>query len=504
MPAMIRSRPAHRTLFGERLARAAAPHPSRSPSPSSTSTTSSASTTAWAMRSATPCGGRPERLASRAPVHAARPLRRRRVPRAVPHTRLGGGPRHLLEAFEQPFPVASYEFTVTASVGIAAARDGEDGQTVRHADTAVYPAKHDGRARSPPSTIWRAARDRSSAAQRDLRGDPPRRAKVAFQPIVALSDGAIVGAEALARWTHPELGLIAPDVFIPLAEDCGLIDQLGSRTGRRLHRGEPWVGGVAGFPLSVNLSPRQLDSLHPVPRIERSRADSCPPGSPSCSRSPSRASCPKHAHAREPARAPRGHRPRARRLRDRSSLSHLREVNFDVLKLDRGFSPPTVRDGRRDAAAVAPIGTATGARVLAEGIETAEHRDRVERLGCGFGQGWHFGRPSRPPEPSTLFWRLTSLRLVDQPERDGAGDRVLAGSDPQLSIDRAHVRLDRVDGQEEPLSDLPHGQVGRNRSTRAPPGTAARRERRGDTREPASCSSAPQLRRRRGEPDPRR
>ena len=79
-----------------------------------------------------------------------------------------------------------------------------------------------------------------------------------------------------------------------------------------------------------------------------------------------------------------------------SSLSQLRSVHFDVIKLDRGFiAADRTPTGDAILAAVASIGTATGARVLAEGIETAEHRDRVLRLGCGFGQGWNFGRPDR-------------------------------------------------------------------------------------------------------------
>ena len=309
--------------------------------------------------------------------------------------------RRLLDAFEHPFPVAGYEFAVTASVGVAAARCGEDGQTVvAHADAAVYRAKDEGRAgvaifddsmRASVTDRLRLENDlRQALAGGEL--------KVAYQPIVSLSDGAIVGAEALARWTHPTLGPIVPDVFIPLAEETGLIHALGEAVLTTACRdARPWVAGDREFRLSVNLSPRQLDAGDLMARVERALAAAGFPHRQLLLEVTETTVLSHSVRTGENLRAisragiglalddfGTGH----------SSLSQLRSVNFDVIKLDRGFiSADPTSMGDAILAAVATIGNATGARVLAEGVETVEHHERVHTLGCGFGQGWRFGRP---------------------------------------------------------------------------------------------------------------
>ena len=312
-----------------------------------------------------------------------------------------GAARRLLDAFERPFPVMGYEFAVTASVGVAAARCGEDGQTVvAHADAAVYRAKDEGRAgvaifddsmRASVTDRLRLENDlRKALAAGEL--------KVAYQPIVSLADGAIVGAEALARWTHPTLGPIAPDVFIPLAEETGLIHTLGEAVlTTACTDAKPWVAGDREFRLSVNLSPRQLDAGDLMVRIERALAAGAFPHRQLLLEVTETTVLSHGVRTGENLRAisragiglalddfGTGH----------SSLSQLRSVNFDVIKLDRGFiSADPTSMGDAILAAVATIGTATGARVLAEGVETVEHHERVQTLGCGFGQGWRFGRP---------------------------------------------------------------------------------------------------------------
>jgi diguanylate cyclase (GGDEF)-like protein len=309
--------------------------------------------------------------------------------------------RRLLDGFQEPFAVGGYEFAITASVGVAAARPGEDARTILcHADTAVYRAKHEGRAgvaifddsmRSAVSERLRLEHDLRKA----LEGDAIR---VAYQPIVSLADGVIVGAEALARWTHPELGPIAPDVFITVAEETGLIHALGERVLAAACRdAHVWAAADPGFRVSVNLSPRQLDAIDLVARIERALAASGLPEGQLQLEVTETSVLSQSPQTRENLRAisatgiglalddfGTGH----------SSLSQLRSVNFDVIKLDRSFiAADRTPMGDAILEAVATIGRVTGARVLAEGVETGEHRDRVQRLGCGFGQGWEFGRP---------------------------------------------------------------------------------------------------------------
>jgi EAL domain-containing protein (putative c-di-GMP-specific phosphodiesterase class I) len=137
------------------------------------------------------------------------------------------------------------------------------------------------------------------------------------------------------------------------------------------------------------------------------------------------------------------------------SLAHLSGVRFGAIKLDRRFiagDPSTTRDAT--VAAAASIGNAAGVRVIAEGVDTTVQRERVERLGCGFGQGWQFGRPVAAHEFDALLDVGGRARgFVEQPERHRACDRVLARVDPELAVlveqperDRARDRvLARVD-----------------------------------------------------------
>ena len=124
------------------------------------------------------------------------------------------------------------------------------------------------------------------------------------------------------------------------------------------------------------------------------------------------------------------------------SLAHLSGVHFDAIKLDRRFiagDPSTTRDAT--VAAAASIGHAAGVRVIAEGVDTAVQRERVERLGCGFGQGWQFGRPVAAHEFDALLQRARSAGagFVEQAERDRARDRVFARVDTELAVDRADM-----------------------------------------------------------------
>jgi EAL domain-containing protein (putative c-di-GMP-specific phosphodiesterase class I) len=187
-------------------------------------------------------------------------------------------------------------------------------------------------------------------------------------------------------------------VFIAVAEETGLIDALGETVLATACRdAKRWVADDPGFRLSVNLSGRQLHSIDLMERIERALAASAFPHEQLLlevtETSVLSQSVRAHENLRAIARAGIG-----LALDDfgtgHSSLAQLRSLHFDVIKLDRGFiASDRTPAGDAILSAVAAIGTATGARVLAEGIETGEHNERVQSLGCGFGQGWHFGRP---------------------------------------------------------------------------------------------------------------
>jgi diguanylate cyclase (GGDEF)-like protein len=353
----------------------------------------------------------------------------------------------LLRAFDRPFSVAGYELAVTASFGVAAARPGDDPQTlVRRADAAVYKAKHSGRAQLATfDEPTRGAGSERARLERDLRRALAHDAiGVAYQPIVALADGSIAGAEALARWTHPEFGPIAPEVFVAVAEASGLIELLGERVLTKACReAGPWIDGIAGFQLSVNLSPRQLDAAGFASRVMRILTDSRLSGGGLMLEVAETAvlseSVRKRENLRELGRAGIGLV--IDDFGSAQSLAHLSGVRFDAIKLDRRFiagDPSPTRDAT--VAAAASIGNAAGVRVIAEGVDTAEQRDRVERLGCGFGQGWQLGRPVAAHEFDALLAVASRARgFVEQAERDRASDRVLARVDTELAVDRADV-----------------------------------------------------------------
>ena len=327
--------------------------------------------------------------------------------------------RALLDAFNRPFAVGEYEFGVSASLGVATARAGEDAQAVlSHADAAVYHAKHEGRARSAvfDDSMRIAVSDRLHLENELRKALDAGALDVAYQPIVRLADGATTGAEALARWTHPALGPVSPAVFIAVAEETGLIDVLGERVLARACRdATAWIEAIPDFRISVNLSPCQLRAGDFVPRLERVLADSGLPHRNLTLEVTETAVLSTDARTRENLDRI-GRSGIGLALDDfgigHSSLSQLRRVPFDVIKLDRSFMiadrTPT---GDAIIGAVASIGVATGARVLAEGIENAEHHDRAQRLGCGYGQGWYYGRPvpAAELELDTAFLRLAPI-----------------------------------------------------------------------------------------------
>jgi diguanylate cyclase (GGDEF)-like protein len=375
----------------------------------------------------------------------------------------------LASAFDRPFDTGDYEFTVKASFGIATARPGDDAQALMcNADTAVYAAKQSGRGRLACfDASMHAAVSERLRLENDLRRALDNgEIEVAYQPIVELGRRSIAGAEAVGRWTHPELGPIAPELFIAVAEEIGLIDVLSERIFTiACHEAGPWVRAVAGFRLSVNLSPRELDSPGLVPRLARIHDAFGVPATALTLEITETALVLDDDRTREnlSAIASAGI---GLAIDDfgtgQSSLAQLSRLRFDEIKLDRGF----IRGDRseiRDAivAAVASIGSAAGLRVVAEGVETGEQSARVRRLGCGFGQGWLFGAPVAAAEFDALLMRAGfELGFSEQTERRRARGGVLAAVDAELSVDGPDVRLDRVGGQVERVGDLAHGAVG--------------------------------------------
>ena len=312
---------------------------------------------------------------------------------------------HLRSVLAEPVSVHGRQLHLDASMGIVLVepddrRSAED--LLRDADVAMYQAKSRGRGRFEFFDV--ALRERM---QRRLRMEQDLRDAVhsgqlwpAYQPVVDLRTGEMVGVEALLRWTHPKHGAISPAEFIPLAEESDLINVLGKYVLRDTTRELAALRTGRGLDLSlkVNLSVRQLDDPHLVPAVRDALATTgLPPGSLTLEVTES-ALMRDTSAAAEVLSALRslgvllaiddfgtGY----------SSLAQLRRLTLDTLKIDRSFITG-IADSRDAAAIVTSIiamAHAVDLTVVAEGVETAEELALLRELGCDQAQGYHLGRP---------------------------------------------------------------------------------------------------------------
>ena len=303
----------------------------------------------------------------------------------------------LLAAISRPVEALGAEMRVTGSIGIALshAGDTDPDALVRDADTALYRAKEQGRARS--ARFEEKLRSRAEARVRTeaelRRALRSGELFLVFEPVVHLRTGVVVGAEALVRWRHPERGLLWPGEFISVAEASGLIEPLGRLVLRRACRAAaawPW-GWV-----SVNLSARQLERGNLVEIVSSALAES------GLEHGRLRLELTESASFGESDTE----LARVRRLgvgvvfddfgTGFSSLAHLRGGAVDALKVDRSFVLGLGGAGGGPEApivqAVVRLGEALGLEVIAEGVEDERRLAEVRALGCELAQGYAFGR----------------------------------------------------------------------------------------------------------------
>lgn len=287
---------------------------------------------------------------------------------------------------------------LSCSVGVAVVPDAEQGQAelLRQADVALYRAKEAGRGRfaffEPEMD---AALRLRKGLERDLRAALDNEAlKVAYQPLTD-AKGVIVGVEALARWTHPERGEIAPAIFIPLAESCGLIGAVGSAVFRRAcYDSLRW----SGLEVSVNVSALQLSNPGFVDEMVAVLAETGARADVFMLEITETALLKDSDGVHEALR-------RLKRLGFRlalddfgtgyASLAYLRRHPIDKLKIDRSFvaSLPSNSESLAVAKAIVSLARSLGLKTTAEGIETQGQMDCLVKLGCAEFQGFLLGRP---------------------------------------------------------------------------------------------------------------
>jgi diguanylate cyclase len=287
-------------------------------------------------------------------------------------------------------------------VGIAFyPRDGKDTQTLlQHADIAMYQAKN-----GPGVATYQAKMNANGDAMLQIESDLRRaierdQLEVFYQPQIHLTQGKLVGVEALLRWTHPTRGNIPPGVFIEIAEQSGLILQLGRLVMRRVCRDVAhwWAQGFPTFRAAVNVSGRQFTQSNIVSEVEACLQVYNLPGEALCLEITETTMAQNVEHSKELVQKIHA-RGMHLSLDDfgtgYSSLAYLRRFAVDEIKIDKGFIAGVGRDPVDEALVRATIDMAhaLGLTVVAEGLETREQFDFLRKAGCDIGQGFLFSKP---------------------------------------------------------------------------------------------------------------
>jgi diguanylate cyclase (GGDEF)-like protein/PAS domain S-box-containing protein len=324
----------------------------------------------------------------------------------------------ITQALDQPVVLDDVAVTPRASVGIATVlppasmEDVTPEGLVRDAGVAVATAKRQGGGAAVYfGPALAASRPHDLALEADLRhalaqAEPGRDFPVMFQPIVDLTEGQVIGGEALVRWQHPVRGLVPPLDFIPMAEETGLIVSLGAHVLHEACRQAAlWHADAAGtdggappLNLSVNVSVRQLQHAEFEAEVRRALVESRLPPSTLTIEITESALVQETGSVIE----------RLATLRELgvriavddfgtgySSLSYLRRLPVDVLKVDRAFVDGVARSGSEAALTrtIVALGETLGLRTVAEGVETAVQATQLRGMGCMSAQGWLYGRP---------------------------------------------------------------------------------------------------------------
>ena len=327
----------------------------------------------------------------------------------------------LIEILSAPYDLGERMARLSASVGCSLFYSGDETTEilVHKAETALYQAKRTGRGRVVVFT-----REMEEAAKRVTRIEQALRRAVAagevephFQPIVDLHDRRVIGFETLARWTDQDLGSVPPSIFIPIAEERGIIGPLSQLVLRKA--AEAARNWPCDLFLSFNLSPSQLvdqnTGLHILAILDRTGFD------------PRRLEIEitETGLMSDPVSAEKIVSDLRRvgirvSLDDfgtgQSSLGRLRDFRFDKLKIDRAFVSSILDDRPSEhiIRAILAMCDGLGMDVVAEGIEEEAQAERLIQFGCGGGQGYLFGRPANAA--ATLGYLRDTLRRAGPPQ----------------------------------------------------------------------------------------
>jgi diguanylate cyclase (GGDEF)-like protein/PAS domain S-box-containing protein len=326
----------------------------------------------------------------------------------------------LIEVISKASMIENNELTITPSIGIAIyPNDGEDFETLlKNADTAMYGVKSASR-----NSFHFFTQEMQLNLARNLQLDNALRhalkrneLEVYYQPQISLSDGHIIGAEALVRWHHPKLGMISPAEFIPIAESSGQIIEIGEWVLRTaIQQTKEWIdGGFAPMIIAVNLSAIQFRQKNLLTRITDILKE---------------VELPHQYLELELTEAVTMHNPESvinimNKLYEQgirmsiddfgtgySSLSYLKKFKVYKLKIDQSFIRDIGKDNddRAIVSAIIDMAHNLGLKTIAEGVETAEQLDFLRLHGCDEVQGYYFSKPLPCAEFEIFFKNFLGL-----------------------------------------------------------------------------------------------
>jgi diguanylate cyclase (GGDEF)-like protein/PAS domain S-box-containing protein len=328
--------------------------------------------------------------------------------------------RSMLKAIAAVHRIDERELHITASIGVSVyPDDGLDAETlIMNADTAMYQAKENGRQNYQFFTAAMNLR----AVERQFIEESLRRAlaqnefTLHYQPKIDLKTGAIKGAEALIRWAHPTRGMIPPEQFIPVAEDCGLIQPIGNWVLREACRqAQAWAdAGLPAIAMAVNVSAMEFGGEKFLQGLSAILAETgLDPRHLELELTESLLM--KHAESTEKILKVLGERGVRLAIDDfgtgYSSLSYLQKFPLDTLKIDQSFVREIgiASDKASIVAAVISMARSLKLRVIAEGVETPEELAFLRAHHCDEAQGFYFSRPIQ----ALQFARLLATGITD-------------------------------------------------------------------------------------------
>ena len=328
--------------------------------------------------------------------------------------------QRIQEVMTTPFKISDLEIRVECAIGVALMHAGQDPEELfRNAQFAVKQAKTAGTPQVYEPKQATEARRRFSIETELRRALDKDQLKLFYQPLIDLKSGEVAGFEALARWTHEDRGEISPSEFIPVAEESGLILQLGrwamDRAAQTLADWDKQIGQSLPLYVGVNLSAIQVARDNIAAMVEESLRSSGLAGNRMT------LELTESSIVQDPARATRVFE--ALKALDAtvamddfgtgySSLAYLQRLPIDVLKIDKSFVSGMMVDPDAVAIvrAVLSLAEALGMSTTAEGIETVELATTLATLGCASGQGFYFAKPLEA-DAALEYWKS---RRADQ------------------------------------------------------------------------------------------